>query len=238
MTGLMCRSGVASDEDRVAPATFASYERGNVGLPSRTLGGEIAGAVTLLSCRRGPDRSRRGTPPTSRSHRQCRRADAETERSQRYERTAALGAQGVIERQAAGAGLGECDHCSNENGVVLPPTVGIPRTIRQVHLVDRRGHHAGEAGCGEWSGEPDGEQGAPGGFRYPSHRRVHLRWPHVQRLHHAFCAGPTRAAEPAEELLGAVADEQPPYDGSYRQASDAHTGLLLAMAASAAGGHP
>jgi len=72
-----------------------------------------------------------------------------------------------------------------------------------------------------------GEQAPPDRLGRSCEHGVHLCRAHPDGLHHRLGAGTTGTAEPAEELLRAVPDEQATDHRARHQASDAHASTFL-----------
>src|SRR3954454_5492062 len=94
-----------------------------------------------------------------------------------------------------------------------------------MNLADGGGHHAGKRRRRHGRRESGGQKGATHCLRRPGEKRVYLRRSHVDAFHHGLRAGAAGTAEPAEDLLCAVANEEPTDDKPRSQAPNAHVPL-------------
>src|SRR3954451_10875874 len=95
-----------------------------------------------------------------------------------------------------------------------------------MNLADGGGHHTGQRRRRQGRRQPGGQKGATHCLRRPGEKRVHLRRSHVDVFHHGLGARAAGTAEPAKDLLCAVADEERTDDKPRTQASNAHVSSL------------
>src|SRR5262249_36581392 len=99
----------------------------------------------------------------------------------------------------------------------------VPHALRQVHRADGRRLDAADEGRGRGRQEPERQEGAAKGLRRPSGERVLLAGTEPNRLEVlARRLGPV-AAEPPDELLEPVDDEERAPDDAKRSVPDPHS---------------
>src|SRR6185295_13294411 len=95
-----------------------------------------------------------------------------------------------------------------QNKVVLVATGAHPDAFLPVDGLDRRDHRARDRRGAEWCGGTKGEEKTAAGFGGASGQGVAAPRPKAKLLEEPSGSLETSAAEPAEELLRAVADEE------------------------------
>jgi hypothetical protein len=117
-------------------------------------------------------------------------------------------------RRGARAAVHERRRARDQREVELVAALRVPGALREVDLPDRGDHRAGDQGGRGGREGAQGEQRATSRLRQAGRHGVAASRPKLERMHHLARAVEPRAAEPAEQLLGAVADEEPAYHGA------------------------
>ena len=135
-----------------------------------------------------------------------------------------------VDRRPARTGLGEGRRGGDQREVVLVAAARDPRAVLEVHLPDRRDHHAREHRRGERRERAERQQraaqrlrAAGGGRMAPAGAQAELA------LEEAGRAVESVAAEPAEELLRSMADHQRPDRAAQEGSTEVHRHLSFGV---------
>jgi hypothetical protein len=127
-----------------------------------------------------------------------------------------------VDRRLAGTGLGERERGGDQNHVVLVAAVGRPRTVLEVDAVDRGEHRGDQDRSGQRCGCAEQQQGPAPGLCGAGRQRVTLTGTQPEILKELTGALEAMAAKPAEQLLGAVSDEESAHGETEEKASNFH----------------
>ena len=137
-------------------------------------------------------------------------------------RTAPLAAQRRVHGRRTGTGLGQREDRGDQHDVVLVAAVSRPRPVLEVSAVDRGQHRRGQDRGRDRRRGAERNQRTAAGFGGSRGERVALAGPQAEGLEPLGGALEAVAAEPAEELLGAVSDEETADGEAEKKASDFH----------------
>src|SRR5437667_369665 len=126
------------------------------------------------------------------------------------------------QREWAGTGEGNAHRDDRERHRVLITLVVIEEAVLQVHAHAGHRHHRDNHCRGERCRETEGEEQPANRLREPREQRVTLAGHEAELLQEAAGAGQTVAAEPAEQLLGAVRGQRQAGTQAQNQNADTH----------------
>src|SRR5437660_9586193 len=114
----------------------------------------------------------------------------------------------MVERQLSRSRLSQREHGGDQDRVVLIATVGDERTVLEVDAVDRGEHRSGDRRGGQWGGKAGEQQRSAARLSDARGRRMRLARAQPELLEEPRSAVDPMPAEPSEELLGPVPDEE------------------------------
>ena len=158
-----------------------------------------------------------------------RAGDAHRSGEQRPAGTAPLRPERVVERDVAGADLGEGEHGGDQDRVVFVAAVGRPRPVLEVDAVDRGQHDRGERPRRQRRGESERERRPAAGLGDTGGEGIAPTGPHAESLEHLRGGLEPVSAEPSEQLLGPVPEEKAPDGEPEQQAADLHRSSSLCV---------
>ena len=148
------------------------------------------------------------------------RAEEQRQRAPTWGRASSLPRASSIDGRS-GSGLGQREHGGDQDQVVLVAAVGHPRAVLEVDAIDGGEHRGGQRRGGQRSRGAEHEQGATPASAGRRRARGACRAA-AEVLEELAGALEAVAAEPAEQLLGAVADEEATDGEAKDQASNFH----------------
>src|SRR3954447_3760802 len=131
-------------------------------------------------------------------------------------------AEGVVQRPCASPDACQREHGGGDQQVELIALVGVPDPVRRMDRDDGSRHDGDQDSRGEWREQAEGDQRPAGEFGRARRPGVQPAGAQADAVEHAGRAVQSAAAERAEELLGAVADEEQADDKAEYEQCEIH----------------
>jgi hypothetical protein len=128
--------------------------------------------------------------------------------SQRPRRPRTLLSKSSVEGESSRAELGYGQHRHDQHQVVLITALRHPRAVLGVDTLDGREHRAGQRRRRQRREQTRRQQGSAARLADSCRDRIPAPWSDAEPLEGLTRLLESRSTEPAEELLGAVTDEQ------------------------------